>query len=215
MEFLTTKARNEDTGITFVFAHGAGAPMDSDFMNDVSELFADQGITVVRFEFPYMQKRRETGKKRPPDRAPKLLACWQEALAQLTSTYSSIFIGGKSMGGRMATMLAADPEVHAQQLPIKGCACFGYPYHAPGKPEKVRNEHFNDVFVPILILQGDRDAFGAKEEVSNYQVFEKVSHHWLNDGNHDLKPRKVSGTTHEANLQEAVKVAAEWMKQMQ
>lgn len=212
MEFLTTKARNKDSGITFILAHGAGAPMDSDFMNEVSEAFSEHGISVVRFEFPYMQERRETGKKRPPDRAPKLLACWKEVIDQYAATNTPLFIGGKSMGGRMATMVASDLNVQSTEGAVKGCVCFGYPYHAPGKPEKVRNEHFSDAKVPILILQGARDAFGTQEEVTNYPSFERVSLHWLNDGNHDLKPRKVSGTTHKANIEEAVNVAAGWMK---
>ncbi|GLQ30091.1 hypothetical protein GCM10007876_05690 [Litoribrevibacter albus] len=181
--------------------------MDSEFMETVADLFAQRGVKVIRFEFPYMQERRATGKKRPPDRAPKLLECFRSVIAQAVEEGEQLFIGGKSMGGRMATMLASEID-----LPLTGCVCFGYPYHAPGKPEKVRNEHFEDASFPILILQGERDAFGTREEIAGYQEFDGVEHKWLVDGNHDLTPRKASGVTQEENLKNAVEMAVEWMK---
>jgi predicted alpha/beta-hydrolase family hydrolase len=207
MEFITNPSKSGSSELTFLFAHGAGAPMDSDFMSEVADLFAERGVNVVRFEFPYMQERRVSGKKRPPDRAPKLLACFQEAIEQLALDSGHLFIGGKSMGGRMASMLAAESG-----LPIKGCMCFGYPYHAPGKPEKVRNEHFADLQVPILVLQGERDAFGTKEEILGYSTFDHVEHIWITDGNHDLKPRKASGVTQQENLVLAVESSVAWMQ---
>lgn len=210
MDFLENEVKEtESLGITLLFAHGAGAPMDSDFMNEVSALYSKKGIKVVRFEFPYMQERRLNGKKRPPDRAPKLLACWKGVVDAFSDDEGALFIAGKSMGGRMATLLMAE-----HNLPIKGCVCFGYPYHAPGKPEKVRNDHFSALTQPVLVLQGDRDAFGTRDEIERYVSFDKVQHHWLEDGNHDLKPRKKSGLTHEENIAEAVNVSADWMKSL-
>jgi len=206
MDFLVNEADKPDRKITLVLAHGAGAPMDSEFMNHIASLYAASGIRVLRFEFPYMQERRASGKKRPPDRAPKLITAWKEAFDEAVSENDALFIGGKSMGGRMATLVMTEHD-----LAIKGCVCFGYPYHAPGKPEKVRNDHFSGLKQPVLVLQGDRDAFGTKEEISTYPEFSKVEHYWLTDGNHDLKPRKASGVTHDQNIEEAVRASVDWM----
>lgn len=199
MTLLIDTPDKPSSDTSFIFAHGAGAPMDSDFMNYITKGLVDKGIEVIRFEFPYMQKRREDGKKRPPDRSPKLLNYFQEVID--TSTSKKLVIGGKSMGGRMASLLAAETDCSDK---VKGIACLGYPFHAPGKPENVRNSHFADIKAPMLILQGTRDAFGNQEEVSGYDCH---SHHiiWLQDGNHDFLPRKKSGLTHEDNLNEAVK----------
>ncbi len=209
MKLLISNPINESDNkdITLILAHGAGAPMDSEFMDSLAAIYSKQGVKVVRFEFPYMQERRTMGKKRPPDRAPKLVAYWKTIVDELIeNAKGAVFVGGKSMGGRMSTMLLAENE-----LPIKGCVCFGYPYHAPGKPDKVRNEHFEHISQPVLILQGDRDAFGTREEVATYSGFPHVTHHWLKDGNHDLKPRKASGVTQEQNIQEAVLASVDWM----
>jgi len=207
MDFLVNEANKPEQKMALVLAHGAGAPMDSEFMNQVASLYAASGVKVLRFEFPYMQERRLSGKKRPPDRAPKLIAAWKEAVDEALSSDQVLFIGGKSMGGRMATLVMTEHD-----LAINGCVCFGYPYHAPGKPEKVRNDHFSELQQPVLVLQGDRDAFGTKEEISSYTDFALVKHHWLTDGNHDLKPRKASGVTHDQNIEDAVKASIEWMK---
>lgn len=193
-----------------LLAHGAGAPMDSDFMNELSGYIEQSDIAVIRFEFPYMHERRLTGKKRPPDRAPKLLQCFREAIILVKQRFPDVplFIGGKSMGGRMASMISAEPQTKEH---IKGCACFGYPYHAPGKPEKVRNEHFAELCVPLIVLQGDRDAFGTKSEIESYAVFDSVQHEWLLDGNHDFKPRKAAGITQQENIQRAAHKTADWI----
>ncbi|MGI9277271.1 MAG: alpha/beta family hydrolase [Endozoicomonas sp.] len=181
-----------------ILAHGAGAAMDSDFMNTMAGLLCDQGITVVRFEFPYMQARRETGKKRPPDRQPKLLECWSGVLEEVRGqTDLPVYIGGKSMGGRMATLLVSEGE----QVP--GVVCLGYPFHAAGKKDKPRTEHLKHMDTPVLVIQGDRDAMGGRETVSGYELSGQVRIEWLEDGNHDLKPRKVSGYSHQRHLERA------------
>lgn len=210
MNLLIDNPKKQPITSTFLFAHGAGAPMDSDFMSQITQGLVEHGIQVIRFEFPYMQKRRQDGKKRPPDRAPKLLEYFQQVIAKCQS--DKIFIGGKSMGGRMASLVASqltllDPNTSSK---VKGVVCLGYPFHAPGKPENVRNAHFSDISVPMLIIQGTRDAFGNREEVSGYDC----SNHkivWIDDGNHDLLPRKKSGLTHEDNLNEAIRHAAHFM----
>ncbi|MDF1750448.1 MAG: alpha/beta hydrolase [Alphaproteobacteria bacterium] len=179
-----------------ILAHGAGAPMDSAVMTAIAEAIAEQGVSVSRFEFPYMQTRRRDGGKRPPDRAPKLIAAWREALAAVVSNQPGqrIAIGGKSMGGRMATLLAAEPDAPEE---IEAIVTLGYPFHPPGKPDRLRVDHFPALAgVPILMVQGTRDPFGGDEEVSSYRLPDLARLHWVSDGNHDLKPRKASGLTH-------------------
>lgn len=180
----------------FVLAHGAGAPMDSDFMNIVAEGVARFGVQVVRFEFPYMRERRLTGKKRPPDRQPVLLACWQEMIDKLGGP-ENIVIGGKSMGGRMASVMAAE-------FNVKGLVCLGYPFHPAGKPERLRTEHLYNIRVPTLMVQGERDALGNKEEVLSYELPAAFQFSWLPDGDHDLKPRVKSGYNHDHHLKLAI-----------
>ncbi|EJA7341075.1 TPA: alpha/beta fold hydrolase [Vibrio parahaemolyticus] len=181
-----------ENGPLFVFAHGAGAGMEHDFMTAVAKGLVEQGIRVVRFNFPYMVKRSEDGKKRPPDRAPKLLEAYSEVIAHFAS--SPVVIGGKSMGGRMASLLA-EHEL------VAGIACLGFPFHPPGKPEKFKGDHLASIDKPTLILQGERDTFGKRDEfVFSQQV--KVS--FLPDGDHSFKPRKSSGHTAADNIALAV-----------
>ncbi len=194
---------NGDQGCpVLVFAHGAGAAMDSDFMNSIAIGLADQGVRVVRFEFLYMQLQRESGKRRPPDRQPKLLAHFEDVINQLDAP--QLFVGGKSMGGRMATMLAS-------RLAVKGSVVFGYPFHALGKPEKVRIDHFDSLSSPVLICQGERDAMGSMLEVAQYRLPSQVTIEWFDDGDHDLKPRKSSGYTHQEHLQKAITRAGQFI----
>ena len=180
---------------TLLLAHGAGAPMDSDFMNTLAAQLASQGVRVLRFEFPYMVERRHSGKKKPPDRAPVLLQAFAEALDQAGG--DTIYIGGKSMGGRMATMLAVERR-------CRGVICFGYPFHPPGKPDKTRLDHLPAMQAPLLICQGERDPFGNRSEVSRYALPAGLQLHWLADGNHDLAPRKASGVSADDNIRAAV-----------
>ena len=141
---------------TLLLAHGAGAPMDSPFMESLAEALADRGIQVVRFEFPYMQRRREEQRKFPPNRAPQLLEAFARQVASVERSGLPLWVGGKSMGGRMASMLAAEGASE-----IDGVVAFGYPFHPPGKPENTRTEHLASLAVPMLICQGERDPFGC------------------------------------------------------
>jgi predicted alpha/beta-hydrolase family hydrolase len=185
----------DDAATTLILAHGAGAPMDTPFMDTIAKRVAEAGIAVIRFEFPYMMRRREDGKRRPPDRQPALLETWRAVFSSATS--ARIAIGGKSMGGRMASLIA--DEVGATSL-----VCLGYPFHPPGKPDRLRTEHLATMQTPTLILQGERDPFGTKAEVDGYDLADTIEVQWLGDGNHDLAPRKKSGRTHSQNLEEAV-----------
>jgi predicted alpha/beta-hydrolase family hydrolase len=179
---------------TFLFAHGAGAPMDHPFMNDVARIIAEHGIRVVRFEFPYMAARRTTGKKRAPDREAVLLETWREAVRELG--VKKLAIGGKSMGGRMATMIA-------DELKVRAVVCFGYPFHPPGQPQKLRTAHLASMQTPTLILQGERDPFGTPGEVAAYQLSEAIRVEWFAGGDHSLKPK--------ANVERAAAMAAEFV----
>lgn len=195
---------------SFLFAHGAGAPMDSDFMETLAALLAAQQIAVARFEFPYMAQRRAGGARRPPDRQPVLLAAFASALAAMPEDVPC-FIGGKSMGGRMASLLASEEVA----LPIKlaGVVCFSYPFHPPRRPESLRTAHLPSLTVPMLVCQGERDPFGNKDEVAGYELGNNVALHWLVDGDHDLKPRKASGLSHTDNISRAATAAAAFMQQ--
>jgi predicted alpha/beta-hydrolase family hydrolase len=195
----------------FVFAHGAGASMDSDFMVAMANKIAAQGIEVFRFNFAYMQTMSETGKRRPPNRMPALLADYLTVVDAQPSSLR-VFIGGKSMGGRVATMLATQPEVKNS---VKGVVALGYPFHPSGKPDKLRISHLPDQQCPCLIIQGDRDPLGSKAEIETYDLQGKVAVIYLTDGEHSFKPRKASGVTLQDNLNEATKHIAEFIKENQ
>lgn len=186
----------------FLFAHGAGAPMDSPFMTDMAGRIAAAGIEVVRFEFPYMAARRK-GTRRPPDREPVLLHTWRARIATLRDG-RPVVIGGKSMGGRMATMIADETEV-------AGVVCFGYPFHPPGRPGTARVAHLRDIRTPVLVLQGTRDSLGSREDVAAYALSPALRLHWLEDGDHSLEPRVRSGRTREQNVGEAAGEAAQFI----
>lgn len=164
-------------------------------MTAVAKGLVEQGIRVVRFNFPYMVKRSEDGKKRPPDRAPKLLEAYSEVIAHFAS--SPVVIGGKSMGGRMASLLA-EHEL------VAGIACLGFPFHPPGKPEKFKGDHLTSIDKPTLILQGERDTFGKREEFDEFVFSQQVKVSFLPDGDHSFKPRKSSGHTEAGNIALAV-----------
>ena len=196
-----TKINGRDNKITFIFAHGAGAPMDSEWMNDVTKRLVLQGIRVVRFEFPYMADRRLTGTKRPPNKKDVLLETFKEVILQEAVKSQKLFIGGKSMGARMASLIL--DEVAA----VTGLIAFGFPFHAPGKDPKDRINHLHKLKKPCLILQGERDPMGNREECRQYKLSKKIEFEWLVDGDHSLKPRKKSGITLQENMDKAIQAA--------
>ena len=190
--------------VLLVLAHGAGAPMDTPFMAAVAAGLSQRGLRVARFEFPYMTRRRLDGGRRPPDRQPILLDHWRAVHAELARHHSGrLLIGGKSMGGRMASMVADD-------LGADGVVCLGYPFHPAGRPEKPRVEHLASLRTPMLIVQGERDALGDRSDVAGYALSPTIEVIWLGDGDHDLKPRKKSGRTVERNLAQAISVIADF-----
>lgn len=187
---------------TLILAHGAGAPMDSPFMQQMAQGLAARGVRVVRFEFAYMAQRRVDGRKRPPNPQAQLLQQWRDVHAQVRQQVAGpLAIGGKSMGGRMASLLA-------DELDVAALICLGYPFYAAGKPEKPRVAHLAELRTPTLIVQGERDALGNREAVAGYDLSPAIALHWLQAADHDLKPLKASGFSHEQHLDSAVQVIA-------
>ncbi len=191
-----------------ILAHGAGAGFDTPFMTMISEAMSARGVMVARFEFAYMRRRRETGKRGGPGRAERLLGEY-EARVREWAARAPVFIGGKSMGGRIASMLADD--LHGQGL-VSGLVCLGYPFHPPGKPRNTRTAHLETLETPALICQGERDPFGNRQDVASYALSGAIAIHWAPDGDHDLKPRVKSGHTWEGNIQAAARAATVFIR---
>ncbi|MCX7304874.1 MAG: alpha/beta hydrolase [Hyphomicrobiales bacterium] len=196
----------ETASATILLAHGAGAPMDSQSMNAAVLALASVGFRVARFEFGYMAARRQ-GLRKPPPRAETLQPEYFAAIDALAAA-GPLIIGGKSMGGRVASMIA--DEAHSLGR-IAGLLCLGYPFHPPGKPTQLRTRHLADLQTPTLIFQGTRDEFGTREEVSGYALSPGIKVVWLEDGDHDLKPRKsISGLSVADHLGTMARRTLEW-----
>ena len=193
---------------TLLLAQGAGAAMDSGWMTMMAEKIAGHGIRVARFEFGYMATRRDgSGNRPPPSPANRLIGEYIGAIASVERA-GRLFVGGKSMGGRMASMIAGKQFTEGK---IAGLVCLGYPFHPPGQPEKLRTDHLEKLESPTLICQGERDPFGTRDEVSAYPLSPNIAITWLTDGDHDLKPRKASGATFDGNLDLAAKAIADFI----
>lgn len=197
----------DEADVTLLLAHGAGAPMDSPSMTAAAKALAGTGFRVARFEFDYMAARRSGTSRPPPPRADKLNPQYLAAIDALGAA-GKLVIGGKSMGGRVASMVA---DGLFESGRISGLLCLGYPFHPPGKPEQLRTAHLADLKTPALIVQGTRDEFGTREEVSAYRLSPSIDILWLDDGDHDLKPRKrLSGFTAADHLASMAGAASAW-----
>jgi len=189
-----------DARHTLVLAHGAGAPMDSPFMAVFAASLAARGLRVVRIEFPYMAARRNGS--RPGPNPPRVLqATWRTVINRLGA--EQLIIGGKSLGGRVASLVA-------DEVGVAGLVCLGYPFHPPGRPDKLRTAHLATLRTPTLILQGTRDPLGAPDEVAGYTLSPAIRLHWLDDGDHSFKPRKASGRTEAQAWEEAITAIADF-----
>ncbi len=188
-DFLFDGTANAPT--TVLLAHGAGAPMDSASMTATAQALAAAGFRVARFEFAYMAARR-SGERKPPPRAESVQPEYRAAVDALKAK-GKLIIGGKSMGGRVASMIADALRAEGK---IAGLLCLGYPFHPPEKPQQLRTAHLAELKTPTLIVQGTRDPFGTPDEVASYKLSPAIELLWLEDGDHDLKPRKkISGLT--------------------
>jgi len=197
---------------TVLLAHGAGAPMDSPFMAAIAGGLAEKGWRVVRFEFPSMARMRETGRRQGPDRMPLLQEAFREQvrLERVEWPERHLFIGGKSMGGRVASLLI---DELAASNGVKGCLCLGYPFHPPGKPLTLRTEHLVALQTPTLLLQGERDCFGKRGEVESYVLSPRVEVEWIASGDHSFKPTRSSGLSEAENWTTAMALSDQFLRQ--
>ncbi|RMJ06016.1 Alpha/beta hydrolase family protein [Marinobacter litoralis] len=208
---ITSKSYSQSAKAVLILAHGAGAPADSPFMEQLAGELEKQGIACVRFEFPYMQKRREDGKKRPPDRAPVLLEAFKQQIQQVRAEVGSqcrLVIGGKSMGGRMASLVASEGDAQ-----VDAVVCFGYPFHPPGKLDRWRIDHLPDVSCPLLVLQGTRDPFGKPEELDALGSIKGIARlRWLDGGNHDFATLVRHPLNQSDLIREAAKITRQFLE---
>jgi len=195
-----------DASRTVVLAHGAGAPMDSPFMESVARGLAAAGLQVARFEFDYMKRRRAGGRGGPPDPGGVLEDRWRRVIEHLGPP-GRLVIGGKSLGGRIASLVA-------DACGVRGLVCLGYPFHPPGRPDRLRTDHLRGLRTPALIVQGTRDPFGTPEEIGGYALSASIRVVYLGDGDHSFKPRVRSGRTLEQNLEQAVGTVAKFVGEL-
>lgn len=209
LDTLTTGPR--DARAQVVLAHGAGAPMTSPFMDTFARLLGERNIGVIRFNFPYMAAFQEDGRRRPPPNVNHLATFYRDLVQDVVSKHafrSPLFIGGKSMGGRVATMIG--DEAYLAKA-CRGVICLGYPFHPKGKPDKLRTAHLETLRASTLIVQGERDALGNHREVSGYALAPSITCAWITDGDHDFKPRKASGVSAGDNMRAAADIVADWI----
>jgi predicted alpha/beta-hydrolase family hydrolase len=191
-----------------VLAHGAGAGQRSQFMTAFSGAMQARGITAVTFDFPYMRHHR-----RAPDRAPVLEATWRAVLQHITAGGAGparVVIGGKSMGGRIASHVLSDP---ARPLPsVVGLVLLVYPLHPPGQPDRLRTAHLPLLGTPTLVVQGSHDAFGAEQEVREAFAAVRASVDWLivPGGDHSFKVRRA-GRTQAEIFEDVYATVARWV----
>jgi predicted alpha/beta-hydrolase family hydrolase len=185
-----------------VLAHGAGAGQTSPFMVRVAQGLADRGISTATFDFPYM-----TAKRHMPDKPPVLEEAWRHAIEEATRTFAALplFIGGKSMGGRIATHVAAAPN---PTKGVRGIVLLGYPLHPPGRPQQRRDAHLPAIDVPMLFVQGSRDTFGTGADIT--AILPSLRHATLHEvagGDHSFK---TSGK--KDSLEPIMDTVAEWIR---
>ena len=190
-----------------VLAHGAGASSSHPSMTELARLIGERGVRVARFDFPYMRRAAATGQRAwPPDDEDVLVGAWVEVLRELAPA-NRLVIGGRSLGGRVASILADAAEV-------AGLVCVSYPFHPPNRGSPVRTAHLRVMETPTLIVQGERDPYGTRDEVEQYQLSPNIRLHWIPDGDHGLIPRKRSGLTEQDNLASAAAAIADFVQEL-
>ncbi len=205
---LVYASRGATTHATFILAHGAGAGQQSSFITDFAQGLSDRGIDVLTFNFLYTEQGR-----RVPDRTEKLDACYTAAVVAARRHFDrpGVFIGGKSMGGRIATHLAAGDD--AETLGIRGVVALGYPLHPPGRPQQLRAAHLSRIHVPMLIVQGERDPFGTPAELQPVldAIAADITLHVVENGDHSLAPSRQKDRV-AATYVELQDVVGEWIR---
>lgn len=190
----------QDARHHLILAHGAGAGIETPFMTEICNLLEARDFRLTLFEFAYMATRRSGGSRRPPPKTDVLIKEYAEILETVSSrrpANQTLIIGGKSLGGRVASLFADDSFTAKK---ISGLVCLGYPFHPPGHPDKLRTAHLEKLHCPALVVQGDRDPFGNRADVYIYKLANTIRVHWLGDGDHDFGPRGASGFTRKGNL---------------
>lgn len=203
MRHLTVYAA-PDPAAVLILAHGAGAGQGSGWMVKAARALASNGVTCATFDFPYIAAGRKV-----PDRAPALEAHWRAVLAEARERFAPlpIFIGGKSMGGRIASHIAAQGADG-----VRGLVFFGYPLHPPGSPEKRRDAHLPRITVPMLFIQGSGDTFGNQDEMTPLvSTLPRAELHVIAGGDHSLKV-KSGAAAQQTAFDEAIRTAADWMR---
>ncbi len=180
--------------------------MDSPFMNRVARGLAAAGRCVIRFEFDYMGERRRSGRRPGPGRAESLTGEWLRAIEQAGEP-RELVIGGKSMGGRVASLVA-------DQAGVAGLVCLGYPFHPPGKPTQLRVAHLEALTTPALIVQGTRDVFGSREEVAAWRLAPSIRLLYLEGGDHSYKPPRGAAQNEAQLLEQAVAAVDAFLSQV-
>ena len=205
---LYPAAKRERAGVTLILGHGAGANQLSGFMRMVAAGLAERGLDAVTFNFLYSEQGRKV-----PDPKPRLEACYRAVINAVLSHRSlkknRLVIGGKSMGGRIASQVAALDEKD-----IAGLIFLGYPLHPPGRPEKLRAEHFQDVSAPLLFVQGSRDAFGTPDEIRSATSKMKLrsQFHVVEGGDHSFKVPKSAGISQQEVYEKVMDEIVEWVR---
>jgi predicted alpha/beta-hydrolase family hydrolase len=205
---LTYPAGERPVGATLVLGHGAGAGQQSTFMVTFAQALSALGLDIVTFDFPYIEQRRKI-----PDRAPVLEACFRSvieaATAEMPSAKGALFAGGKSMGGRIATQVAAA----APAPELAGLVLLGYPLHPPGKPDQRRDAHLADIRRPMLFVHGTRDAFGSPVELTTSLdgVRPPATIHFVEGGDHSFKISKKDPNAQAAVYANVQQVVVSWI----
>ena len=189
-----------------LLAHGAGAGHDSPFLLEWRAALARAGVQTLSFEFAYLREMRAAGRRRPPPRVARLveeMRLWRDVLSQMVP--GALWLGGKSMGGRVASLLAAEDGA-------PGLVLAGYPFHPVGKPERLRLDHWPSLACPLVVLQGTRDPFGTRDEVAGYELPAHARLEWLEDGDHDWSPRRLSGLSRQDLMAKAARATVDAMR---
>lgn len=183
--------------IVLALAPAAGQSHKVEIMSHFAAALGRIGVRVARFDFPYMAERDSTGRRRAPDSEPVLLDTWRKVITQLGA--ERLFVGGKSLGGRTAAMVA-------DACQVRGVVCLGFPFHPTGKPDRYDLGPLDTIHTPTLLIQGEWDPFGDKGEVSGYPFSPQVQLKWMKEGDHSFQPPKESKRTREENWDVAVRL---------
>lgn len=205
---LYPAAKKTRTGTTIILGHGAGSNQLSGFMRLFAAGLAERGLDAMTFNFIYMEQGRGA-----PDQKPKLEACYS-AVIDAASKHRKLkgnvlIIGGKSMGGRIASQVAAAGDER-----IKGLVFLGYPLHPPGQPQKLRTDHWPSIKAPMLFVQGTRDAFGTPDEINPFlkKLKLKATIYVVETGDHSLKVQKSAGVAQDLVYERAMDKIVEWAR---